>query len=441
MGSYEGMRNNSSIFGSIDKKTWISILGIAITLRVLFLMLSIQLPELQSFIRGRDAAGYEQLARNIWEEQEFRFTKGGPTTFRMPGYPLFLAFTSILLNNPLPAQLLQIITDLLLIGVVILMARNISKNPTVAFMAASLIAINPLLALSSISIYPETLSTLFLLLSLLILIKFKNLANAGIFASIFLTAAIYLKPSFSYVGIFLLTIYAINYLKLHGLSLKTSVYVILPPVLILLLLSPWIIRNYIVMRAFIPLTTSFGSNIYGGNNYFADGGYASKERYVLFGMSEIESENEFTSRAIYWIRRNPDQFINLLPAKAVRLISPFYFGTEGAVPFPTTVYHIGHILLTIFYLLAILGLYSLIYKKRYYEAIIFMASPLILLGISLVTFGASRFFIPVYPIISLLAALGFVTVYSKELINKISSLLVSGKKKLLTYPNDLKPIQ
>ena len=93
-------------------------------------------------------------------------------------------------------------------------------------------------------------------------------------------------------------------------------------------------RNYVAFNGFIPLTTSTGGNLHGGNNEGADGGYVSSEPYVLPEVGEIESDRVLTARALEWIKLNPIRFLKLIPAKTGRLLSPMAFGTSGAYRLP-----------------------------------------------------------------------------------------------------------
>ena len=79
------------------------------------------------------------------------------------------------------------------------------------------------------------------------------------------------------------------------------------------LLLPWTWRNARLFHAFLPLTTSAGVNLVGGNNAQADGGFVWSGPYVLTGMNEVDSQRQYTTLALDWIKSNPLAFLRLLP--------------------------------------------------------------------------------------------------------------------------------
>jgi hypothetical protein len=416
-----------------DVKILVFISGIAISIRVSLLILSYYFPVVHSMISERDAIGYLQLARNIWEFQEFRFATGGPTAFRMPGYPIYLALTSVSVNSHLPAQVIQIFSDIISIFIVYILSRRLFGDRSIPLLGAFFLAIHPTLALSSISIYPETLSSIILVFTILILIEFRDRWVAGLIASILLAAAIYLKTSNASVAFALITIYSMNYLVSNSIKKNSVFLALLPYIMIVLLLLPWIIRNFLTIESFVPLTTSYGINLWGGNNPLADGGYVSNERYVVRGMNEVESNYFYKRRAYEWISENPGQFIYLIPKKAFRFFSPFYLGTSGIVPLPTILYNPGYIFVLIFYFGSLLGFYQLYRQKDFYVLIIMLVPLLMLFGTSLVTFGGARFLSPVIPIFCILAASGFVTFLDRGMFR---ARAVSHKiKNVITFPS------
>ncbi|NIM92801.1 MAG: hypothetical protein GTO18_03680 [Anaerolineales bacterium] len=389
------------------------VLGSALVIRLLVLVLSSVVPDLQTFVVGGDAIGYEQLARNLFLHRAFMFDDGDLTSYRMPGYPLFLALTYVQWNTPLPAQLVQILADVITIFAVYLIGMQISKLPVVSLLAASAIALNPVMIVSSVSLYPDTLATAFVIVAMIILLKNGKSRFTGLLASVLLAAGIYMKPSIAIVSLALILAFALYRIMRFGRSYDIAYTLIMQLLIILFLLSPWIIRNHIVMDAIVPLTTSTGNNLFGGNNPQADGGYVSSEPYVLTNTSEIESDRIFTNRAFSWIRSNPGDFVRLLPAKILRLMSLLSLGTSGYLSVPDFVARIVGFITVSFYLLVLIGGIQVAASKHPYEGLILIAAPAAIFITTLMTFGASRFLLPGFPTLAVLASIGLEAAWSK----------------------------
>jgi len=120
-----------------------------------------------------------------------------------------------------------------------------------------------------------------------------------------------------------------------------------------LLVSPATIRNYVVARDFVPVSSNGGINMYVGNREGADGQVRitlpgigtldtcfdhlsiveSVERTVGRPMKHSEVSNYFTGLALDWIRANPGMFVTLLWHKALLFWGPVEVGgNKIAVP-------------------------------------------------------------------------------------------------------------
>ncbi len=396
----------------------IAVLVIAIFFRVGFLCLSQRVLLLQAVFNIGDTMGYDQLARNILESASFRFATGQATAFRMPGYPVFLAAVYSIWDSKLAVQLVQILFDVLTIWVVYAVTRETTHQRFIWCVAPLFVAVNPLLIITSLTLIPETLTTAILAVAVWISVRLLHVSSLrsrmGLTALLFLTitGGIYLKPTVATVSIFaaamLFTFFGRqnNWRQaLRTLGIAAGVTVIA--------LSIWIVRNYVVTETFVPLTTSTGANLYGGNNPEANGGYVSNLPYVLPGMTEIESNTVLTRRAIDWIMANPVRFLALLPRKAARHWSPVAFGTAEDSPLPNIVRSVAILVFDVLYLLVFLGWLTLVRSERQWEAAALLLVPLALFVPSLVIFGATRFALPSFPELAILAALGITQLWER----------------------------
>jgi hypothetical protein len=368
---------------------------------------------LQWLAEGTDAIGYMQLTENLLHTGTFRFDSGSSTAFRTPGYPLFLLLTYGPWQTRLPTQLVQILIDVLTVYITYRIARQLTASTAGPLLAGAVVAFHPLIIVASISFRPETLSIFLVTLATWLLIKTPMSLRTGIAAAVLLTISVYLKYTIISVAAILLLAWAVRYMLRSGRK-GARLIAWLPLVVVGLSLAPWVARNYIVMDTFVPLTTSSGSNLYGGNNPDADGGYVSSDPYVLPGVSEVESDRIFMERAVSWIRANPRGFVKLLPLKAARLFWPLSLGTTLSVRVPAPVFLAVLALSLSFYSLVLYGAWRLVVLQRYWELLVLGIMPLMLVFFTLLTFGAARFLLPAYPAFAVLVAMVPAAVTGRE---------------------------
>jgi len=81
--------------------------------------------------------------------------------------------------------------------------------------------------------------------------------------------------------------------------------------------SPWVVRNYRVTGAFIPISSNGGGMLYSGNNDLAQGSYTVEAWVELFeGSSDDATLHRLgTEKGLRWIRENPGRFAKLAVVK------------------------------------------------------------------------------------------------------------------------------
>lgn len=386
-----------------DLRVWL-ILGLI--LRVGALAFAPRFSGFERYVTGGDAAGYVNLARVLLAQGTFGFSAGAPTAFRMPGYPLFLTFCSLIGSLPRTAQHLQIAADLLTVFFAHRIGTRVCGSHRAGALAAGALTFHPLLATASITLYPETLTTLALTLGLYSLLPADEPRGRVLLGVIALGCATYLKPNMAVVALLLLVLHALRSGSRSSNLGRPNASALLPLVVFLTFLAPWAVRNGLVFDAFVPLTTSSGINLMGGNNPLADGGFVSDAPYTIRGMTEVESDRSYRARALDWIQSHPGQFLGLFPRKAGKFLSPISLGTSSGspLPIPPALEVLAAVIQASFFLTALLGTFVLARSGRRWESAMLAAVPLILLAISLVTFGAARFAIPGHPALAILAA-------------------------------------
>lgn len=395
---------------------WIIFSG-ALLIRLAAVAMSSLYPPVQRLVLWGDAGVYAQLAQNLLLDGTFHFSGGSATAFRMPGYPFFLALTFATLQTPIVAQLIHVAADLLVMFCTLRMAEYLFKSSLVSLLAIVILALHPILILSNVTLYAESLGLLSTTLALLVLLRSENRLSSGWLAGIALSVGIYMKTNLLLVAMFMVFVAGCKWFSLQGI--RGFVKAVFPPMLVIVLaMLPWVWRNWVVMDAFIPTTTSNGVNMYRGNNPLADGGAASDQPYVLPGMSEVESSAEFSRQAWEWIRANPGTFIRLLPAKAWHFVWPLALSASGTIQANALLTGVLFLITLVFYLLAAAGTWVCFRQSLVWEVLLILSPFIALLGLSLLSYGGIRFSLPALPGLAILTSAGLVLVLYRRLPNR-----------------------
>jgi len=157
----------------------------------------------------------------------------------------------------------------------------------------------------------------------------------------------------------------------------------------LLVLSPWIVRNYRVHDAFVLLATNMGYNLWIGNGEGATGRYRDSYRTSHLPKVEVWRERFYVQDAIDFIRQN-------MYSSFILYINKLLIFWKPNRPFALQIYFVFTVLL------ALLG--TIFYWKVSYTRIFILN--ILYFNLSTAAFlSSARFAEPIYPILSVLAAL------------------------------------
>ncbi len=256
---------------------------IALLARIIFVLFFSALPY------NIDAAEYVILGQNIADGNGFCYQPGQPTAYRLPLYPLFLALLfSIFGDDSFTAVAIgECLIGALSIVALYYAALYFLGRSRPAAIGALILAIYPPLIKLTNTFMTENLFSLFAALSALLLLR--SLTDppskaSAVLAGVVIGLSWLCRPTLCLL-IGLLPLWALlatgqrwgarkARLKRVGLILGIA----------LLCLVPWIIRNAIVMKAFIPLDTHGGATIWYQHNSLSPDGYfwsaIPKERLV-----------------------------------------------------------------------------------------------------------------------------------------------------------------
>lgn len=237
---------------------------------------------------------------------------------RHPLYPLFIAllysFTS---ESAIAVQLVQIAMHGVTCIVIFLISKQLFKDGFISFGAALLWALYPLAVFHSITLLSETLFTFLLAASVYFLLQAAETPQAkNIIFSGFLLGLTALTKSiiFAFLPAFFLWLVLCSDKKLM-LKLKSFCLIVL---CMFVTISPWLLRNYFVIKQFFPLASGNGLSFYRYNNEKTQElmytpqreafPFTEAQKQVMKAMSEQEADQYLYALGRQFIRSHPGDF-------------------------------------------------------------------------------------------------------------------------------------
>lgn len=405
----------------------LTIVGLAIRVTAVFMF---------NDYRDPLTAEYGIVARNLVEGKGF--VGGGwfgpemPTALNTPIYPLFLA-AWLWLGGSLPFLWVEICQALLSALVIYLISKIASQffDPAVSLLSCLFITFYPPLIYFCKQISPAIFTTFSAAVSLYTLLFFFK------------------KPSWSRAitlgligGISLLT-EPVLLLALPGVTLvvwrwwyKGNMRRILQMLafsgmVCMLVLLPWTTRNYIVFRRIVPLKTSFGLNLWLGNNPNATGllytysGEPMQETLsasmleYLGSLNEAERYAVLQREALKWIKSHPIQFMRLTLRRIYYfwVISPTYLITKQNIIEPNYFYLLRQVIQIVLLILASAGSILAYRQSRLFFVISVWWLVAFTIPYAVSVAGNTRYRLPAEPILIILSA-----VFCHEIIKRVRKM-------------------
>lgn len=217
----------------------------------------------KSVISAASTDHYLEIANNLANRYSFALDDLRPTALRMPGYPFFLAIAFKILRDWWAVLFLQNA----IAGLSAILLYSISKKwlPQIwAIITTLLWTFEPYSIDIPSHFLTETLYTFFLLLTVFLFIRYKDIIGQKKFIliiAVMLAILIYIRPT----SILLPIIFAIaiNY-PFKNIKIYQTLALF---AIIFLLLSPWLLRNYLVFEKWL-LSSDNTSSFYIAILYF-----------------------------------------------------------------------------------------------------------------------------------------------------------------------------
>jgi 4-amino-4-deoxy-L-arabinose transferase-like glycosyltransferase len=268
-----------------------------------------------------DQVSYDALARSLLDGRGYSFTENWypftpantPTAHWSFLYPLYLAGVYALTGyHPLVARLLQaVVGGALLCFLVYKIGRRVVNEET-GLVGAALAAVYGYFIYYNAALMTETFFIVLVLVSLYLSLELKE--NPTLIRWVGLGVALGLagllrQTALLFVPFLLFWLF----LELRSRGIRWW-YFALPVVIILLLITPWTLRNYLVYREFLPLNSNAGYALFASNNPNLGTDWRNDIVVMpvpedLKGQNEAQLDRALTQRGIQFILADPGRYL------------------------------------------------------------------------------------------------------------------------------------
>lgn len=337
------------------------------------------------------------------------YSLDGPTAITPPLYIFFLASLYRLFDGPAAVRLAQIVLGAAGCVVLYAIGRRVFDQTT-GLLAAGLLSLNPLVVYLAGLHLTESL---FLFLVLLLIWQSLRVADqptviqavglGGLLGLAMLVRAIFVA-FLPFVFVWAVSVWGIR----SSHAYRTFAVALVSTVIVL---TPWTIRNYLVVGAVVPVQSNGGMVFWGSNNPHSGGGIVlptsdtwtagrppDDNQYGWRDLTPAEENRLYIRTALSWMREHPGDYVRLLGHKVLRL----YRFTRAAdeqgleVPVAVQVFHTG-------FLLAALA--GLCLTLRSWRTLSLLLAFIVFTHLTTLVFGgATRYTIPMIPSLTLFAA-------------------------------------
>lgn len=291
-----------------------------------------------------DSETYWYLARTIAEGRPYAY--GESQIFRTPGYPLQLAAVIAAFGEnwaPMPARLVGAVEGTIVVGLVMVLARFLFSW-RISLIAGWIAAFEPCGIAMSILVLSESLFCPLMLACILAWVNsLRATASRSRWTWSLLSGSLSGLATLTRPSWLLFTPCMSGVMLLSGSDRRAR---LVPTLLMLtgmiMVMTPWWVRNFCVAGRFVPTTLQVGASLYDGWNPEADG--ASDMRFVprfveeqrridqrmpdAAGLFEDRLDRSMQRAALTWAGRNPGEVVRLMWVKLLRTWSPWPHANE-----------------------------------------------------------------------------------------------------------------
>ena len=420
---YEGMKSNPIIQheGGIPERRssplarrslWL-LLGV-----VLCVHLGVVLASRNGIVRD-DASSYVLLGHNLAGGYGYVFTPGDtPTSWRAPGYPVYLASIFWLSGGSLKAAKIMhaftwVLTALL---IYLLGCRLIGERA--ALLGAGLVGLYPEFVGFTGLLWSENLYIGLFVATLLVLLW--AVPDHGPWYAVLLAGGL-LGASTLTRSTSVILFPVLGFMALHSTNRMAALWrVVLVCALALVIIGAWAVRNTQLHGRFILVESNAGFNLYVGNNPKTPVPFAFKMlhhiqddvRYLELtsGRTEGERNVALTRAALEYIKTHPGREIALMIGKLIDFWLPDFFIARnvksGALGLERANMWLPVLALTAgcFLVCSLAAMRDALRNRHDFATQLIIVTLILYTAPHLLVYGASRYHLPLMPLVLLLAA-------------------------------------
>lgn len=383
----------------MNYRALVAICAVGFFLRLIYLAVSGSQPLFPDELRFLEEG--HSLVTGLGLQADGKLGHDMPLTGLVIAGTLFISGESVF-----AVKLVMVVISTLTIAVVALLCFEISKENRSALLAAAICSIYPFFIFYSARILSETIFLFFMTLFFWALIqKSIGVAWQGALAGLMHLT----RPIFLY---FFPIIWAWQY-SFQRVPIQKIAFGIL---IMTLVVSPWIVRNYVVFGEIVIGTASSGHILWEGNNPWnttggVSGTFEDTQSWldvVPGGKSELAEDQWKKSEAIAFIKKEPTHFLKngLLKLKRFWSLWPNSRDHQHWLYRLVSVLSFGPVLL-----LSMVG--AVVLKKHRKEVILILATVGYLSALHALILGSIRYRLPLEPLLIVLASITLVNLWGR----------------------------
>ena len=358
----------------------------------------------------QDQVSYDALARGLLDGRGYSFPRNWypftpantPTAHWSFIYPLYLAGVYAITGyHPLVARILQgSLGGALITFLVYLIGRRVVKEDT-GLVAAGLAAVYGYFIYYNVALMTETFFIILVLLTLYLGLELKEQPSPARWVLLGLTLGVagLLRQTLLLFVPFLLA-WLFWELKEKGIRWW---HITTPIVIIILMIAPWTLRNYLVFHQFLLLNSNAGYAFYASNHPHLGTQWSNEDIVVpvpeeLSGQNEAQLDHALMQRGFQFVFADPKRYLWLTLDKTLEYFK-FWPSSDSSL-----ISNLNRVLSFGLYLpLMLLGIYLSFSRWRSFIPLyLFMV---IHTGIHLLSWPATRYRLPVDAISMIFAAM------------------------------------
>jgi len=247
---------------SSSKKIIFLIITAGVVVRIFLFIHFLKEPQ---FFYDDDSYNYTQVAENLRLGNGFSWHKEAPFKpegFRTPAYPLFLLGHRVVFGSYNSALITQILLIAITAYLIYVIARDFANRPKTGLLTAALVLFSPFSLMVSLNFLTQTLFTFILTLAVWTWLKFlkTSLNKYFFYSAILLPLSALIRPiAFLILIPFFASFFVHAFLnKNPNFSWQRGVRLLCMAItLFIIILSPWLLRNYRVFNSFSLSTIKY----------------------------------------------------------------------------------------------------------------------------------------------------------------------------------------